>query len=55
MNGKCKICTLNGTKVDIKEEVGEESTFLLVKKEDELKAMKCNRYNPYDYLFFKYS
>ena len=55
MNGVSTIWTLNGTKVGIKYEVWEENIFIFMKTKAKLKAMKCNVYNPYDYLFFKYS
>lgn len=53
MNGANTICTLNGKKVEIKEEVGEENTFIFAKTKSKLKAMKFE-YNPYDHLFFKF-
>ncbi|MDR1413519.1 MAG: glycogen/starch/alpha-glucan phosphorylase [Puniceicoccales bacterium] len=49
MNGACTICTLDGANVEISSEVGDGNIFVFGHTESELKTMRANGYNPYNY------
>ena len=49
LNGALTIGTLDGANVEIRQEVGDENFFLFGLKSDEVKELKAQGYNPYEY------
>lgn len=49
LNGALTIGTLDGSNIEIREEVGEDNVFIFGLKTQEVRQLKENGYNPWDY------